>query len=82
MLVMMSACTVHAASNEVSVTCEVPASLVMFYEAPPIIITVSNGTDKAIPFIVSESYAYHAQFWVDLGYEFWAEGSEKVGGTV
>ena len=60
-------------SNGVSVVCNVSERLVMVYELKtPITITVSNGTENAIPFIRDISYAYDAQLWVDLGdkYQF------------
>ena len=58
----------YAASNGVSVVCTIPESLVMFYEwGMPIMITVSNDTKTAIPFLRSEFSAYNKQIWVDLG---------------
>jgi len=65
---MMVANVTHAATNGVSVVCNVPEPLVVFYELKmPIIITVSNGTENVIPFIRDKSFACEAQIWIDLG---------------
>ena len=58
----------HATSNGVSVACTIPESLVTLYEFElPITITVSNGTENAIPFLRDKFAAYAKQIWVDLG---------------
>ena len=68
MLITIAASMAHAASNGVSVVCTVPESLVMFHELNmPITITVSNGTERAIPFTRDINIAYKYQIWIDLG---------------
>jgi len=55
-------------SNGVSVVCDIPESLVMYYDVKiPVTITVSNGTGNAIPFYRNENMAYRGQLWIDLG---------------
>jgi len=55
-------------SNGISVVCNTPESLVMYYDVKvPVSITVSNGTKNAIPFYRNEVEAYRGQLWIDLG---------------
>jgi len=60
-------------SNGVSVAFNVPETLVMWHEFKmPITITVSNGTENAIPFMRDKNVASRMQLWIDLGdkYQF------------
>lgn len=59
--------TAYAGSNSVSVVCDLPGAIVLFHEKTPIRISVVNNTDKPIPFIRDDSYAYDTQIWIDLG---------------
>lgn len=69
LLTLMSVYTTCAASNRVSVVCDVPGSVMLFHEKTPITVTVTNQSETQIPFIRDVSHAYDAQIWIDLGNE-------------
>ena len=69
LLTLMSVYTTCAASNRVSVVCDVPGSVMLFHEKTPITVTITNQSETQIPFIRDVSHAYDAQIWIDLGNE-------------
>lgn len=67
LLTLMSVYTTYAASNRVSVVCDVPGPIVLFHEKTPITLTIANQSETQIPFIRDVSHAYNTQIWIDLG---------------